>query len=117
MENGARWLGRAAAVVVAALLCAAAVGAGGTALAEDMYRRLTDPRGARAAELISQHLQDRPHDAVMLYNAACVQCRLHEPERGASLLIDAVKAGFGDFSHMRRDPDLRSCHRWWRYPP
>ncbi len=110
MENGERWLGRAAAVAVAAYLCAAAVGAGGTALEEEIYRRLADHDDARAAELISQHLQDRPHDAVMLYNAACVQCRLHEPDRGASLLIDAVKAGFGDFSHMRRDPDLRPLH-------
>ena len=110
MENGARWLGRAAAVAVAAHLCAAAAGAGGTALEEEIYRRLADHDDARAAELISQHLQDRPNDAVMLYNAACVQCRLREPDRGASLLIDAVKAGFGDFSHMRRDPDLRPLH-------
>ena len=110
MENGARWLGRAAAVAVAAYLCAAAVGADGTALKEEIYRRLADHDDAGAAELISQHLQGRPDDAVMLYNAACVQCRLREPERGASLLIDAVKAGFGDFSHMRRDPDLRPLH-------
>ncbi|MEE8155256.1 MAG: hypothetical protein V3T53_09930 [Phycisphaerales bacterium] len=110
MANGERWLGRAAAVAVAVLLCAAAVGVGGTALEEEIYRRLADHDDARAAELISQHLQSRPNDAVMLYNAACLQCRLREPERGASLLIDAVKAGFGDFSHMRRDPDLRPLH-------
>ena len=87
MENGARWLGRAAAVAVAALLCAAAVSAGGTALEEEIYRRLADHDNARAAELISQHIQDHPHDPVMLYNAACVQCRRRDPDRGGALVV------------------------------
>ena len=110
MENWERWLGRAAAVVVAALLCAATVGTGGSAVEEEIFRRLAERDDTAAAELIQHYLDDRPHDAVMLYNAACVTCRLNEPERAASFLINAVKAGFNDFSHMRRDPDLRPLH-------
>ena len=106
MENGARWLGRAAAVAVAALLCAAAVSAGGTALEEEIYRRLADHDNARAAELISQHLQSRPNDAVMLYNAACAYSLLGDRDRAASFLLRAVKAGMNDLGQIVRDPDL-----------
>ncbi len=49
-------------------------------------------------------------EAVGLYNAACHHCRRGDPEVGASYLIRAVKAGFGDISHLRRDRDLRPLH-------
>lgn len=110
MENGERWLGRAAAVVTAALLGAATIGTGGSALEEEIFRRLADHDDVAAAELIDQYLQRRPNDPVMLYNGACVRSRLNEPEQAATHLINAVKAGFNDFSHMRRDRDLRPLH-------
>lgn len=110
MEKGARQLGRAAAIAAAALLGAAAVGVGGSGLEEEIYRRLADHDDVAAAELIEKYLQRRPNDPVMLYNGACVRTRLNEPERAATFLINAVKAGFNDFSHMRRDPDLRPLH-------
>ncbi len=105
MDNTAR-LGRLAAIIIAALLCGEAWGQT-SAIRREIYSRLDSHDNARAAELIEAHLQQAPDDAVMLYNAACVRCRLGEPEVGASYLIRAVKAGFADFSHMRRDPDLR----------
>jgi hypothetical protein len=46
-------------------------------------------------------------EAVALYNTACTEARLGESDRAAASLLSAVKAGFNDFSHMRRDPDLR----------
>lgn len=49
-------------------------------------------------------------DAVRLYNAACSRALGGDLDRGAALLAGAVKAGFGDFSHVRRDPDLRALH-------
>jgi hypothetical protein len=45
--------------------------------------------------------------AVKLYNAACEECRHGDLDRSAAYLIKAVKAGFVDISHLRRDPDLR----------
>ena len=110
MENGERWLGRAAAFVTTALLCAATIGTGGSRLEEEIHRRLADRDDAAAAELIEDYLERRPNDPIMLYNAARVRSRLNEPEPAAAYLIDAVKAGFNDFSRMRRDPDLRPLH-------
>ena len=72
-----------------------------------IHQRLRDRDDRAARELIERHLQRFPTDAVMLYNAACVECRLDAPQRAAGYLIRAVKAGFADFSHLRRDPDLR----------
>jgi hypothetical protein len=46
-------------------------------------------------------------EAVELYNAACAEVRRGDTDRAAAHLLRAVKAGFNDFSHMRRDPDLR----------
>jgi len=80
---------------------------GGTLPAQiDEHLRRQDNQAA--AELLERHLQERPSDAVMLYNAACVRCRLGELDRGAAYFIRAVKAGFADISHARRDPDLRA---------
>ncbi len=110
MEIGVLWLGRAAAVVTAALLCAVTIGPGGSALEEEIFRRLADGDDAAAAELIEDYLQRRPNDPIMLYNAACVSSRLNDTDQAATHLIDAVKAGFNNFSHMRRDPDLRPLH-------
>jgi hypothetical protein len=46
-------------------------------------------------------------EAVALYNAACAESLAGESDKAAASLLKAVKAGFHDFSHMRRDPDLR----------
>jgi hypothetical protein len=52
----------------------------------------------------------------MHYNAACVLARLGERDRAAAHLMDAIRAGFADFSHLRRDQDLRSLrgHRTYQ---
>jgi hypothetical protein len=71
---------------------------------------------ADAAPLLDAYLADAPDDAIMIYNAACVHCRAGATERAETLLLDSVKAGFRDFSHMQRDRDLaplraRPVHR------
>jgi hypothetical protein len=85
MGNAAR-LGQIAAACALVLMCAA---------------------WSRLGDLEAQIERRIPEDAVKLYNAACAQCRLDRPQRGAAYLIQAVKAGFTDISHLRRDPDLR----------
>ncbi len=101
MGKGAvAWLG-------AALLGAAAEEPLGPAIID----RLEQGDNAAAAALLERHLESHPDDAVMLYNAACVRCRLGRPDDGARDLVRAVKAGFADFGHLRRDPDLRPLHR------
>jgi hypothetical protein len=46
-------------------------------------------------------------EAVALYNSACAEALRGDADRAAAHLLGSVKAGFNDFSHMRRDPDLR----------
>ena len=108
MEKLAR-LGRTVTVVTVMLSSVAALQGADSAntLTTQIYERLRLQDNQAAAGLIERHLRREPSDAVMLYNAACVQCRLGELDRGAAYLIKALKAGFADVSYARRDPDLR----------
>jgi hypothetical protein len=89
---------------LAAGLLAAAAEPGGE---EAIIARLQAGDDAEAAALLDEHLAAHPGDAVMLYNAACVRCRLGRTDEGARFLLRSIKAGFADFGHLRRDPDLR----------
>src|SRR5688572_7695856 len=85
--------------------------AGGTPpTTDDIYESFGRGDYQRAAGLIEDHLKLKPNDGAMLYNAACAHCRLGKPASAAAYLTQAVKAGFHNFSQMRRDPDLRSLH-------
>jgi hypothetical protein len=74
----------------------------------DIQRRFQLRESGRAAELIDRSLQRSPRDALMLYNAACARALLNEHDLAGQFLLKSVQAGFKDFSHMRRDPDLIS---------
>lgn len=76
----------------------------------EILDRLAEGENESAAEMIDVYLAKRPHDPIMQYNAACVRCRLDETDIAAKHLLEAIKAGFNDFSHMRRDDDLRPLH-------
>lgn len=102
MEDGQ--IGRCLAIVAVALMGASP----DEGLDARIYESLRANDNHVAAELIEQHLEAHPADATMLYNAACVECRLGALDRGAAYFIKAVKSGFTDISHARRDPDLRA---------
>lgn len=63
-----------------------------------------------AIALINQYLNRRPNDPNMLYNKACAHALIGERDRAAESLHASVEAGFNQFDHMRRDPDLASIH-------
>jgi len=111
-RSGYAWpqLGRTVTVVAVTLLGAvSALGVtGGEGLENRIFERLRAQDNHEAAKLIERHIELHPSDSVMLYNAACVQCRLGAVDRSAAYFIKAVKSGFGDISHARRDPDLRA---------
>ncbi len=111
-RSGYAWpqLGRTVTVVAVTLLGAvSALGVtGGEGLENRIFERLRAQDNQEAAKLIERHIELHPTDSVMLYNAACVQCRLGALDRSAAYFIKAVKSGFGDISHARRDPDLRA---------
>ncbi len=64
----------------------------------------------KAYEIIKEHLREHPNSPLTLYNAACACCALKKVDEGAEYLLKAVKAGFRDFDHMQRDPDI-ACLR------
>jgi tetratricopeptide (TPR) repeat protein len=55
--------------------------------------------GAKALEL-------SPNDPMMLYNCACLYCRLGEPQRSLQALREAIAGGYKSFGWMEQDPDL-----------
>ncbi len=109
MENMGRTGLYVTAVAVTMLGAASALGVkGDEGLKDRIFERLRAQDNQAAAELLERHIRLHPADSVMLYNAACVQCRLGALDRSAAYFIKAVKSGFGDISHARRDPDLRA---------
>lgn len=59
-----------------------------------------------AAAYLNERLRRRPNDPALLYRAAQVESRLHRPDEAAAHLMAALKAGYRDFSDIRRDSDL-----------
>jgi len=52
----------------------------------------------------------RPHEANVLYNAACVFCLLKKKPEAMEVLQRAWEAGYKDAAWARRDPDLAILH-------
>ena len=48
----------------------------------------------------------RPNDPIVLYNAACVYCRMDRKTEALGALAKASSAGYVDTDWVRRDPDL-----------
>jgi non-specific serine/threonine protein kinase len=48
----------------------------------------------------------RPNDPIVLYNAACVFCRMDRKAEALGALAKASSAGYVDTDWVRRDPDL-----------
>ncbi len=117
MEIGRKRISRTAMVVAASLACAVFLFTANltlanspndtTQLTNQIFNHLAKGNNVDASKLIAQHLEQYPDDQIMLYNAACVACRLDDPEAGSKFLIKAIRAGFNDFAHMQRDSDLK----------
>lgn len=60
-----------------------------------------------AAERILRHLIAlQPDNFAAVYNLACVCARQGRLDEAGQLLLEAVRLGFVDLHHLRRDPDL-----------
>jgi hypothetical protein len=56
--------------------------------------------------LLGEILRIDPNERTALYNLACVQARRGHPEDALATLHRSLDAGYSDFHHLRRDPDL-----------
>jgi len=65
---------------------------------------------AAALKACLEILKSAPDDPTALYNAACALARLGRKPDALGYLKKAVEAGFVDFVHIERDPDLESLH-------
>jgi non-specific serine/threonine protein kinase len=52
----------------------------------------------------------RPNDAMVLYNATCVFCRMQKKAEAMAAITRASEAGYKDADWARRDPDLAPLH-------
>jgi Flp pilus assembly protein TadD len=52
----------------------------------------------------------RPNDSSVLYNCACINCKLGRKGEALEALKKAWEAGFKDSEWARRDPDLALLH-------
>ena len=64
----------------------------------------TEEGKAEAAKAIELN----PTDPLMLYNTACFYARIGEKRLALDTLRNAIRAGFGEYGWVERDPDLDS---------
>ncbi len=53
----------------------------------------------------------RPDDDLVFYNLACSLALLNRKEEALQSLEQAVKLGYDDLNHMKKDPDLKSLRQ------
>ena len=63
---------------------------------------------ARAIARYGRILASEPHDRIALYNTACAHALLGQTKDAIRFLVRSAEAGFVDFGHIERDPDLES---------
>ena len=68
-----------------------------------------------AERTLKRALEIEPASPTNLYNLACVKSLQGESDAALDLLERSASAGFVDFIHMNRDPDLRAIRELPRY--
>jgi len=68
---------------------------------------MREDRRAEALPLCRQYTLDHPDDPAMLYNLACLENTIGNPERAIAAFRAALAAGFSDLDLAAADPDLQ----------
>jgi adenylate cyclase len=63
-------------------------------------------RKEEALRECSQALELTGDDPLMLYNCACLYCRLGETQRAIETLRQAIRAGYANIAWLKQDPDM-----------
>lgn len=82
----------------------------------DTYTRVGDYE--KGLEIDERLVQLKPKDPVVLYNLTCSYSLVNEVDKAFRTIKKAIKYGYCDFEHMRRDRDLlnlKQDKRFQRY--
>lgn len=77
-------------------------------LAEAYTKKGWYDKGLQIDQRLSRLLKD---DDVVHYNLACSLALMGQEKKALTALKKAVKLGYDDFRHMKRDQDLQSLHK------
>ena len=77
-------------------------------LSREAVELIQKKRLRRAQVVLAQAIRMNPGHSTNLYNMACVQALLGDAKRAIEYLEYACLAGYTDFIHLERDPDLDS---------
>ena len=77
-------------------------------LAEAYTKKGLYTKGLRIDQRLSRLLKD---DDVVHYNLACSFALVGEEKKALAALKKAIRLGYDDLRHMRRDPDLKILHQ------
>jgi len=94
------------ALVLGVLFATAVLGDDVRALHAKARSLLQQKKYTEALAVYEQILKQRSDDAIALYNSACCLSLLKRVDEAVTRLRGAVKAGFLDLDHIKRDPDL-----------
>ena len=70
---------------------------------------------AEAEKVLHEAVELAPTHSTNLYNLACCKALLNKPQEALDWLEKSAEAGFTDFVHLARDPDLNSLRNLPRY--
>ena len=79
---------------------------GRASLERQILGLLREGNTEEALPLCRDYAEKYPGDALMLYNLACLENGAGNEERAADAFGRAIAAGFEDFDHALKDPDL-----------
>lgn len=77
-------------------------------LAEAYTKKGWYDKGLKIDQRLSRLLKD---DDVVHYNLACSLALMGQEKKALAALKKAVRLGYDDFRHMKRDPDLKALHQ------
>lgn len=77
-------------------------------LAEAYTKKGLYEKGLKIDRRLSRLLKD---DDIVHYNLACSLALLGQEKQALTALKRAVRLGYDDFRHMKRDPDLKPLHQ------
>ena len=91
---------------------------GARKIQKEHRKAMKDLKAGKYTEAITRYsriLSWQPNDRLALYNMACAQSLSGNKDKALDFLVRSAEAGFVDFDHIERDPDLDGLRKEGRY--